>query len=316
MFIDDHMHTSRIQGVRRPNGTRFPTPAELIAIMDESGIDMAVVLSTVNPECRYCFVIPEEVLEICAEHPDRFIPFASVDPRMLKNSVESDYLPLLSYYKSVGCKGIGEYMPNLPFDDPLNLNVFRQVGEAGLPLLFHIAPKIGGCYGCYDECGLPRLENVLRECPHLTMLGHSQPFWSEISSDLTKQTRTGYVSGPVTPGRVVELMRKYPNLHGDLSAGSGFNAVTRDPEFGYRFLEEFQDRLYFGSDICNPAQRPRLAPYLRELKQKRLISSEAYEKITWRNAAKLFNLRLRSSDAERSEGAQPALPKAADAPSR
>jgi len=43
-----------------------------------------------------------------------------------------------------------------PFDDPMQMNVFRQVEEVGLPLTFHIAPKIGGGYGCYDEPGLPR----------------------------------------------------------------------------------------------------------------------------------------------------------------
>ena len=48
-------------------------------------------------------------------------------------------------------------------------------------------------------------------------------------------------------------MRRYPNLYGDLSAGSGFGAISRDPEFGYAFLEEFQDRLYFALDLCDPA---------------------------------------------------------------
>ena len=33
----------------------------------------------------------------------------------------------------------------------------------------------------------------------------------------------------------MELLRKYPNLYGDLSAGSGYNAITRDPAFGDAF---------------------------------------------------------------------------------
>lgn len=61
----------------------------------------------------------------------------------------------------------------------------------------------------------------------------------------------GYPGGPVIPGRrVVELMRRYPNLLGDLSAGSGLNALRRDREFGISFLNEFQDKLYFGHDFC------------------------------------------------------------------
>lgn len=72
------------------------------------------------------------------------------------------------------------------------------------------------------------------------MLGHSQVFWSEIGADVTMQNRSGYPAGRVTPGRLVELMRDYPNLYGDLSAGSGFNAISRDLEFGCAFLEQFQ----------------------------------------------------------------------------
>ncbi len=290
MLIDIHVHTSSISGLTRPNGSRYPTPAELVAMMDAAGIDKAVLMSTVSPECRYCIVTPEEVLDICAQFPDRLIPFASVDPRMLLNSTRSDFTPMLMRYKHAGCKGIGEYMPNLPFDDPLNLNVLRQVAQLQLPLTFHLAPQIGGCYGCYDEIGLPRLERVLKACPDLILLGHSQPFWAEISSDVTEQTRSGYPTGPVRPGRVPELMRAYPNLHGDLSAGSGHNAIVRDLDFGCQFLEEFQDRLYFATDIANVDQALSIVDLFEKLKQEKRISPTAYEKITWRNAAGLLGV--------------------------
>lgn len=305
MLIDIHAHTARISGLTRPNGSRYPTPAELLEMMDAAGIDMTVVLSGVSPECRYCYVIPEEVLDICSMYPNRLIPFANVDPRMLTNSRNSNFSDLLEHYKRAGCKGIGEYIPNLPFDDPLNLNLFKQVEELGLPLTFHIAPKIGGFYGCYDELGLPRLENVLRECPSLVLLGHSQPFWAEISRDVTEENRNGYPTGPVSPGRLPELMREYPNLHGDLSAGSGHNAISRDPEFGAQFLEEFQDRLYFGTDIANVPQELPIVEYFQKVKREGLISQVAYEKITWRNAARLLGLELEVDAQARSGDAQP-----------
>jgi len=201
-------------------------------------------------------------------------------------------MPLLETYKKAGFKGVGEYMANLPFDDPYNMNVFRQVGEIGLPLLFHIGPSRGGCYGCYDDLGLPRLETVLKECPDLTLIGHSQPFWAEISSDVTEETRGGYPEGPVTPGRVVELMREYPNLYGDLSAGSGHNAITRDPEFGYQFMDEFQDRLFFGTDICAVGQKLPIVETFRKLAEEEPISKEALEKISWKNANRVLRLGL------------------------
>ena len=49
-------------------------------------------------------------------------------------------------------------------------------------------------------------------------------------------------------GKVPELMKACPNLFADLSAGSAYNALTRDPGFGKEFLLEFQDRLLYGRD--------------------------------------------------------------------
>jgi len=293
MLIDIHVHCCRPRDARftRPNGSRYPTPEELIASMDDHGIDKALCMGAVNPECRYTFVPPEELLDIAAEYPDRIIPCCPVDPRALTNSPNSDFRPMLSAYKDLGCRCIGEYCPNIPFDDPLNLNLFAQAAEVGLPITFHIAPRIGGYYGVYDDPGLPRLETVLRRFPNLILLGHSQPFWAEISvMNDPESERNGYPKGPVRPGRLVELFRTYPNLYGDLSAGSGFNAISRDPEFGYAFLEEFQDRLLFGTDIANVPQELPIVPWIRKVREEGRISAEAYEKIIWRNAARLLGL--------------------------
>ena len=299
MLIDVHVHTSRPRhpALTRPNGTHYPAPEVLIEMMDRAGIDKAAVMSTASPEVRYSVVIPEEVLEICARYPDRLVPFCVVDPRYLTNSTAADFLPLLNAYKELGCRGVGEFIPNLPFDDPLNMNLFAQVAEVGLPLTFHLAPEIGGYYGCYDELGLPRLERVLRANPDLVMLAHSQVFWAEIGTLNDPSERGGYPKGPVEQeGRVVQLMREHPNLYGDLSAGSGFNAISRDPEFGYGFMEEFQDRLCFGTDIANVPQELPIVDYFRQLREERLISEEALEKITWRNAARV--LRIATDDGE------------------
>ena len=49
-------------------------------------------------------------------------------------------------------------------------------------------------------------------------------------------------------GRVPELLRTYPNLCADLSAGSALTALSRDPGFAQDFLLEFQDRLLYARD--------------------------------------------------------------------
>ena len=177
MLIDIHTHCSFPSGLTRANGTRYPDPAELIAIMDSNSIDKAVLLCTVSPAYRYIIVPPEHSLAIAAEYPDRIIPFCNLDPRNLENSKDSDFTDLLAYYENLGCKGVGEYIPNLPMDDDLNMNVFSHVEKSGLPLTIHLASQIGGTYGLYDEIGLPKLEHILRSYPNLILLAHSQVFW-------------------------------------------------------------------------------------------------------------------------------------------
>ena len=49
-------------------------------------------------------------------------------------------------------------------------------------------------------------------------------------------------------------MEKYPNIYGDLSAGSGANAISRDLEFGAAFIKRRADRLLFGTDYLSPGQ--------------------------------------------------------------
>ena len=99
------------------------------------------------------------------------------------------------------------------------------------------------------------------------------------------------------PGRLVEIFRSCPNLYGDLSAGSGFNAISRDPAFGDAFLEEFQDRLLFGTDIASVPQELPVVDYFRRLRAEKRISEEAYEKITWKNADRLLGLGLAKGDS-------------------
>jgi hypothetical protein len=137
---------------------------------------------------------------------------------------------------------------------------------------------------------------VLAAFPNLTVIGHSQKFWAEIGGGLTEQERGGYPRGKVEPGgRLVELMRRYPNLHGDLSASSGSNAVMRDPEFGCSFIEEFQDRLFFGTDICNPldVRKPmlQLSGWLDTMCDQGHISQSAYEKVGRGTALRILEAR-------------------------
>jgi predicted TIM-barrel fold metal-dependent hydrolase len=295
MFIDIHVHTRMFEGPRQDSefGSYFATPQELKDKLEPLGVRAVVALPILSPECLWVVQSNEEYLWAAEEYPGFIIPFMNIDPRMNGNHPEADLGYLMRHYKARGCKGIGEVTCNLPFDDPYMENLFRHAEANELPLTFHIAPQQGHYYGIIDRLGLPLLEGALRKFPGLRFLGHSQPFWAEISGDLTEADRSGYPKGEVAPGgAVVRLMREYPNLLGDLSpaAGSGYNAISRDRDFGYAFLEEFQDRLFFGTDVCDPRNEMDLIPFLNEAVEKGCISRECYEKIGWRNAEALLGL--------------------------
>jgi len=129
--------------------------------------------------------------------------------------------------------------------------------------------------------------------PNLAFIGHSQPFWAEISGDVTAESRNTYPKGPVAPGGALpKLMEQYPNLYCGWYAGSGYNGLTRDPEFGWAFMERYSARILLGTDICDPSNNHRHAEYLRQSRAAGRISADAFENISWRTANRLFKLGL------------------------
>jgi predicted TIM-barrel fold metal-dependent hydrolase len=294
VFIDAHLHTVAVPGLPRSTaGEGFATPEELIAMMDRTGVDKGVLLPCVSPECAFQLSTTEDVLGVCARYPERFIPFCNLDPRALGNAPGSDLSFALRYYRERGCRGLGEITANLPFTDPLVRNLFTHCAACHLPVLFHIAPAQGGYYGLVDSLGLPGLAQSLRDFPELVFIGHSQPFWAEISGDLTEAARNSYPPGPIAAGgALVRWLDEFPNLCCGWDAGSGYNALTRDAEFGYRFMETYRDRILFGTDICSPLNTHQHAQYLRAARAEGKISAAAFEAISWRNANRLFQLGL------------------------
>jgi predicted TIM-barrel fold metal-dependent hydrolase len=290
---------------------RIPVTWEnLLQRLDREGVDKAVVLplgaSPESTQAPFLFTDrPDVVGQVKASisYRERVIPFGNLDPRMgclgnlepeqLAHPPEADFSWILERFGELGCVGIGEITANIPLDDPRMINLCLQCGQYDMPVLCHITGQGRGVYGLIDELGSPRLERLLQEIPNTTLIGHSPGFWAEISGDATLQDKFIYPEGPIAEGgSLSRLLRSYRNLYADISAGSGLNAISRDREFGIRFLNEFQDRILFGTDICfadEEGQIPTLQ-YLKRLQADGEISSEVFEKITGSNALKVLPL--------------------------
>ena len=290
MFIDIHVHVRKLPCAPRGGRRPFSTPEELIARYDELEIERGVLLPLVSPE----FYEPQsnhEILEVAAQFPGRFIPFCNVDPRMLSNSPEAALDETLGYYRDLGCKGVGEVTANLPWPDPMVQNLLAHAEKLGMPLTFHIGSRAGGVYGLVDEPGLPGLSAALERFGDLKFLGHSTSFWAEIGPLERPEDRDSYPDYSFAEEGVVPgLFRRFPNLYGDLSAGSGYNALARNPAYAAEFLDEFQDRLLFGTDICAPGTKTPLVGLLLEMRDSKKITGEVFDKVARENAAGLLGL--------------------------
>lgn len=302
MFIDIHSHITYgdcpelAAGILGRPGFDINV---LLRRMDREGIEKSILLPLMNAEVvdRYGVAGNQEVLRAAKAHPDRIIPFCGVDPRSMlawgKPGSNGTFRNLLSIYRDLGCKGIGEVCGSIPVDDARYQLIYEAAGDLGMPLLFHFQPHGGHTYGATDDFHFPGLERMLKMFPNTIFIGHSGAFWSEISGEVEEPSRESYLKAPYSKkGRLWELMRLYPNLHGDISAGSGAHALSCDAVHGAEFLNTFQDQLYFGTDRFTsedepiPPQIPLLNNWLAEGK----ISQAVYDKIAHLNAEKLLGI--------------------------
>jgi hypothetical protein len=302
MVIDIHCHAYLNPLVSKsPTSTPFLSSDEQIRLMDEKGIDKAVILPLNSPEAPGEKQSLGEVLAICERHPGRFVPFCNVDPRIARRPQDvtlDDYRFILGQHKEHGCTGLGELTARIPWDHPQMLMLLQVCEELDLPVIFHtITPEVNN-YGVLDEIGMPLFDKVVTRFPSLPFIGHSPGFWNEISGSVSAAEKNGYPKGPVEPGgRLVELLREHDNVWCDISAGSGLNALTRDPGHAFLFLEEFQDRVCLGLDQNNAHRDMEHLQWLTSQRQAGTISPEVYEKIVWRNADRVLRLGLTAGSA-------------------
>ena len=292
--IDIHAHATgfpQYAPAHPGNGYRMVCAEEVIEFYDKLNIEKGLLLPLISPEAQWLQIGVEETKVVADSHPDRFVWFCNVDPRAAQNSPDADLSYLLEHYKKLGARGVGELTSNLYADDPKMDNLFTHCEKQRMPVTIHISPEPSGYYGIVDDLGLPRLEKMLKKHPDLIILGHSQPFWAEMS-ELTQAERNGYPTGKVKEGRLPKLLREYGNLHCDLSAGSGANALMRDREYAAKFIEEFADRLYYGCDICAVTNdHPfSFADFLDDMRATGEISEENYRKLVRENAVRLLGL--------------------------
>ena len=268
-ILDIHQHTNY-------SGR---TDEEMLAHQDRMGITKTILLPAGS---KYGLAVGaggnETVLRIARAHPGRYYFFANELPDIENTRGE------MEKYLKLGAIGIGEQKFGLESDSKAMHLVYSIAREFRVPVLLHFQ------HGTYNF-GIERFHKVLEQYQTVAFIGHAQTWWGNI--DKKHEQAVMYPKTPLTPGGISDrLLSDYPNMYGDLSAGSGLNALARDEEHARAFLARHQNQLLYGSDCsdrighgekCSGSQQiaavRRLAP-----------SPEAARKMLCGNAVRLFGI--------------------------
>ncbi|MCW3092923.1 MAG: amidohydrolase 2 [Ferruginibacter sp.] len=214
------------------------------------------------------------------EHPKEFL-FGSNEVPDLPEAIEE-----IEKYLKMGAVVIGECKFGVDCDSKEMQKIYELAQKFNVPILMH------WLYNMYNR-GFERFYTMLEKYPRVNFIGHSQTWWANVDKNLTDQNIMYPKTKKVTPGGLTDqLLGKYPNMFGDLSAPSGLNFLTRDEDYARTFLAKYQDKLLFGSDChdavghgedCVGAQ---IIAAIRRLSPSKKIE----RKLLYENAKRLFRL--------------------------
>ncbi|HEX3744809.1 MAG TPA: amidohydrolase family protein [Bryobacteraceae bacterium] len=278
--IDTHLHLRR-------------DPDACFTHMQGCGVSHAVLLTPASLE--------DAAQKEMEKRPGRFVRSVSYDP------ARPDAVTVFRAALSGGAISMGEIKYHLAIDSPEMRRLYDLSAELQVPVMMHIQdfPHFKG--ELPYNTGYPQFDKILKAYPKTIFIGHADLFWANISADVPADR--GYPTGPIKPGGLTDRwLSDFANLHADMSANSGNNALSRDPAFSHDFVARHRNKLIFGSD-CNcldgngggvsQANNPEAARLegkcvaretLATLKS--VTTPEIFHQVVWENANRLFKLKL------------------------
>jgi hypothetical protein len=152
-----------------------------------------------------------------------------------------DAVKEIEAYLKLGAVVIGEQKFRVECDSPQMRKIYQLAAHYHVPVLMHWQ------YQRYN-LGFDRFYKMLEKYPRTMFVGHAQTWWANIDRNYKDDAKNLYPKGKVTSGGLTDsYLRDYPNMFGDLSAGSGLNALRRDEDHAREFLHRHQDKLIYGA---------------------------------------------------------------------
>lgn len=216
---------------------------------------------------------------IAQRYPGEFV-FGSNEVPDLPDAVQE-----IEKYLKLGGRVIGELKFGVDCDSKEMQRIYKLAEEHNVPVLMHWQFQM-------FNYNFERFPKMLEKYPKVSFIGHAQTWWANIDKGHTDQSIL-YPKTKVTPGGLTDrLLRDYPNMYGDMSAGSGLLSMTRDEDHAREFLTRHQDKLLYGSDCddhIGSGEKCQGAQTIAEIR-KLAVSKTIERKILYDNAKKLFRI--------------------------
>ncbi len=269
--IDIHQHTNY-------SGR---TDDELLAHQRKMGVSKTILLpSGYKPTPDLDVGATETCIHLAKKYPKEFVHFGNEIPNIPAAR------QVLGKYLDTGAIGIGEQKFEVECDSPHIEMVATVAQEHSVPVLMHFQHER---YNRHIE----RFHKILEKFPKVKFIGHAQTWWANIDRDCDQVTM--YPKTKVTAGGITDrLLSDYPNMYGDMSAGSGLNSMLRDEDHARGFLQRHQDKLMFGSDCTDTVAEgdqclgAQILAAVRRLAPEKKIQA----KIFHQNASRIVKVRL------------------------
>jgi len=260
--IDAHNHVGR--WLSPSNDWLFPEREKLIDLLDEANVELLV-----NLDGKWGAELSENIERYDAKYPGRFITYCHLDWELFQSGGVKPLLAQLRDNAARGARGLKvwktlglHYRDDagkliLP-DDPRISEVFDLAAELDLPITIHTADPVA-FFTPMDEKN-ERLHE-LQAHPDWWFGGAGMPTFMQLMDSLENliaaHPQTSFLGAHVgcyaeNLEWVARMLTTYPNFCVDL--GGRVGEIGRKPSETKKFIEDFADRILFGTDDFPPTR--------------------------------------------------------------
>jgi len=180
---------------------KIATAGELIAGMDEAGVDISVILNIGWTTHELCVETNDYIIDAVSRYPQRLVGFCAVQPNSTKAAAAE-----IERCARVGIRGVGEMRPDIQLFDLGDEMVMTPLAEAlkehQLTLLLHSSEPIGHEYPGKGDITPDILYSFITSFPDLAIVcahwGGGLPFYA-LMPEVKKAMGNVYFDSAASP---------------------------------------------------------------------------------------------------------------------